>query len=174
MSVPSPHDAEFMLVTALVGFAAARDRFLAAAGVRDASAAEVFVPLTEALWWTVSVDDGFEAKAANLGAFRQARDTDPDGKVLRGLRWVRDRCGHQRALAADYGGGRSYPRAYPFSYLPWTFRWRPVAELPRPHPKFDNPTLEAEYVRHLVGKPAADTVKAASAWFDAERQRQSF
>ncbi|RKS76502.1 hypothetical protein BZB76_1858 [Actinomadura pelletieri DSM 43383] len=163
-----------MLAAALDGFGAARDRFLAASTIRNALAVKVFVPLTEALWWTVTVDDGFEARVANLGAFRQARNADTDGKTVRGLRWVRNRCGHQRALAADYGGGISYPRSLPKAFPAWTFRWRPVAELPSPPSSVNDKALEAEYVQHLAGQPAAETLDAAARWFEAERQRQGF
>lgn len=95
-----------MLGAALKGFEGARQRFLAQAtpGVAPES---VFVPLSEVLWWIVSADDGFEDLARidagyrpNVGDYRQSRGKDQDGRVLRGLRYARDRCGHQRALVA--------------------------------------------------------------------------
>jgi hypothetical protein len=61
--------------------------------------------LAEALWWAVSVGDGFKGLAAlqrfgwpNNGAYRNDRDNDPDGRVLEGVRYARDRCGHQLAI----------------------------------------------------------------------------
>ena len=50
------HDPEFMLQAALKGFAGAQDRFNADSAAR-VGAEDVFVPLLEALWWTVTVDD---------------------------------------------------------------------------------------------------------------------
>jgi len=70
-----------MLRAALKGFGSARQRFLAQA-TPGAAPEDVFVSLSEALWWTVSADDGFEHLARidpgyrpNLGDYRQARDT---------------------------------------------------------------------------------------------------
>lgn len=171
MATPQPHDPQFMLKVALEGFNAARGRFLAALAVPSASAEQVFVPLTEALWWTVSVDEGFEEGASNLGTFRSTRNSDADGRVLLGLRYVRDRCSHQRALAAEPGGGLSFPISFPMKFRPWTFRWRPVTELPPPNPKFNNPKLEAQYTAHLVGESAADSLDAAARWFETMRQQ---
>lgn len=166
------HDPKFMLQVALKGLAAAHDRFNAksTAGV---GAEEVFVPLLEALWWTVSVDDGFESLAANShgyrpnrGDYRNSRDSDADGQVLRALRYARDRCGHQRALVAGVKLP-TLPMTLPAVLGP-VFCWRPSADLPAPDPRFNSPALQGEYDRLLAGRPAAAALGSARRWFDQE------
>lgn len=66
MNSPGAHDPRFMLSTALSGFDGARRRFDAAA-VSGTAPELVYVPLAEALWWAVSLDDGFEELAASQG-----------------------------------------------------------------------------------------------------------
>src|SRR5262249_44525312 len=98
---PESHDPCAMLRAALRGFHGARQR-LATASLPGAPPEYVFAPLAEALWWTVSVNDGFEELADNGRTnawpskqhYQDARDKDPSGRVLVGLRYARDRCGH--------------------------------------------------------------------------------
>jgi hypothetical protein len=168
-------DEQFMLRAALNGFDGARERCHDAITAR-ASAEHVFVPLSEALWWIVIVDDGFEALAgANQGYrptsadYRAARDAHPDGKALRALRYARDRCGHQRALVVAVRL-LTLPFSLPATLGP-TFRWRPSGDLPPPDPRFHNPALQSEYDRILAGQQAEVALSAAASWFVQERNR---
>jgi hypothetical protein len=139
-SSPESHDPSVMLRAALRGFDGARQR-LDTAAVPGAPPERVFAPLAEALWWTVSVNDGFE-ELADTGTISQwpskrhyqgARDEDPTGRVLVGLRYARDRCGHQLALVALEDGLR-LPFRLP-NVLGEFFRWRPSEQLPQPQNK---------------------------------------
>jgi hypothetical protein len=156
------YDLRFMLRAALRGFAGARERLRtrAAPGVLPEV---VFVPLAEALWWAVSPGDGFDELAsegtgwANRGAYRDARKTDTSGRVLIGVRYARDRCGHQLAMAALEDGLRP-----PFSF-PNTpgvsFRWRPSGQLPQPAGERrleQSERIRPDYDMWLVGRPSAD------------------
>lgn len=83
---PGAHDPRLMLRSALAGFDGARHR-LSNATVPGAPPESIFVPLVEALWWTVSVNHAFEelADAGGIGDwpskkdYQQARDKDPLG-----------------------------------------------------------------------------------------------
>ncbi len=174
ISGPS-HDPRFMLQAALKGFTGARDRFNEMSAT-STGAEEIFIPLSEALWWTVTVDDGFESLAANsygyrpnVGDYRTARDSDPDGGVLRALRYARNRCGHQRALVATVRLP-TIPMTIP-AFLGPVFCWRPSADLPPPDPQFNNETLRREYDRLLAGQPAAAALGSTERWFQQERVR---
>lgn len=169
------HDPKFMLQTALIGFDAAHDRVGAVWG-RTTDVHELFVPLLEALWWTVTVDDGFEGLAdiglsnrVNRDAYRIARNGDQDGRVLRAVRYARDRCGHQRALMT----GVRLP-TIPFT-LPMTLGpvvcWRPSSDLPAPDPRFSNPVLQTEYDGLLSGQPVPAVLGSVRRWFEQERTR---
>jgi hypothetical protein len=161
-----------MLHTALGGFDGARGRFHAAA-VPGARPELVFVPLAEALWWAVSVDDGFKELAAlqglgwsNNGAYRNDRDNDADGRVLEGVRYARDRCGHQLALAALEGGLTS-PFRLPNTLGP-AFRWRTSDQLPQPTDKSAFANAEKKrphYDTWLAKRPASMAVESAAKWF---------
>jgi len=164
-----------MLQAALKGFGSARQRFLAQA-TPSAAPEDVFVPLSEALWWTVSADDGFEYLARtdpsyrpNLGDYRQARDKHQYGQLLRGLRYARDRCGHQRALVA-VETGLTFPIAFPVAFGEF-FRWRRSDQLPLPDPNFQSAALQPDYNSLLAGRPAAQTIEAAAKWFEQEQSR---
>lgn len=125
----------------------------------------VFVPLAEALWWMVSLDDAFEELAsegvgwADRGAYRDARDKDASGRVLLGVRYARDRCGHQLAMAALEDG------LTPPLQLPNTsgafFRWRPSGQLPQPadgRRRQQAERIRQHYDRWLAGRPAQMTL----------------
>jgi hypothetical protein len=173
--MPSPliHDQKFMLEVALLGFDSARQRFLAASR-SGATPDVVFVPLTEALWWTVSADDGF-AELADSGAiatwpsksdYHAARNADTSGRVLAGLRYARDRCGHQLALIAVEDGLR-FPFRLP-NATGQAFRWRPSAQIPQPRePGRQNQAQRwrPSYDSLLAGRPAAMAVESAANWF---------
>jgi hypothetical protein len=169
------HDPEFMLGAALTGFGKARERFVAQAAP-GAAPQDVYVPLAEALWWAVTVDVGFEELSGsgkryrpNLANYQQARDGNQAGRALLGLRYARDRCGHQRALAA-VEDGLSLPTTFP-NALGERFRWRRSSELPPPDPKFPSVKLQPYYDNILAGKPASMTLAWAAEWFSQERQR---
>ncbi len=106
-------DLGLMLRAVLTGFDGARHR-LNTAAVPGAPPEAVYVPLAEALWWAVIVDNGFEELANTGGLHRwptrkhrqDTRNADRSGRVLVGLRYARDRCGHQPALMALEDGWR--------------------------------------------------------------------
>jgi hypothetical protein len=160
-----------MLRSALGGFDGAWQRFTAASAP-GMPPELVYVPLTEALWWAVSLDCGFEDLAGqglgwpNLGAYRDARRNDKSGRVLVGLRFARDRCGHQLALAVLEDGLRA-PLRFPIT-TGCLFRWRPSDQLPLPaaqNLRDQAERIRPEYDTWLAGRPAAITVESAAKWF---------
>jgi hypothetical protein len=149
-----------MLEAALYGFHGAKIRY--DAHQHDDGAADVIVPLAEALWWAMALDEALEAQEA---AYAARRDRDTQGQHVRGARFVRNRINHQLALAVERSEGRRYPRSYPMRYF--EFLWLPVDLLPppgRPDPKG-----QAQYERHLAGNPVRWTLHAAASWFAAEQ-----
>jgi hypothetical protein len=172
MTTAPTHDPRFMLRAALMGFERAHQRFLSEA-TRGAAPEDVFVPLSEALWWTVSTDEGFTDLAQLPNGYRanprysDARDSDQFGRVLRGLRYARNRCGHQRALVA-VEKGLSVPFSVPFT-LGEFFRWRPSSELPAPDAKFSDDKGRQIYDTLLAGRPASQALDSTARWFAQER-----
>lgn len=169
------HDPRFMLRAALMGFEGARQRFLAQS-TPGAAPGDVFVPLSEALWWAVSADDGFEdltrvdpGYRPNVGSYRTAKGKDGYGRALRGLRYARDRCGHQRALIA-IETGLTFPIAFPDAFGEF-FRWRRSDQLPPPDSKSQSAGLQTEYDGVLTGRPATQALESAAKWFAGEQAR---
>lgn len=167
------NDQRFMLKAALNGFVNALERLKATSGTAE----EMFISLSEALWWAVSVDDGFEDLARNdqsyrpnLGDYRAARNNDNEGRFLRALRYARDRCGHQRALVTSAWSPRVASLLPKGHGLP-SIRWRTSADLPPPDPRFESETLRAEYDRLLAGWAADEALWAAKIWFEQEQVR---
>jgi len=162
-----------MLRAALKGFENARQRFISQA-VPGAAPEDVFAPLSEALWWVVTVDDGFGDLAGtragyrpNLGDYQTARSKDRCGQVLNGLRYARDRCGHQRALVAAEEG-LSLPFTLPV-VLGEFFRWRRSDQLPPPDRNFRSKELRPDYDRLLAGRPASESLESAAKWYAQEQ-----
>jgi len=150
-------DEGFMLDVALIGFHRAVAR--ANDHQHDTPPEEVFIPLTEALWWAVSVDEGFRDLYGE--AYERARDEDYRGQVLRGARFARNRLGHQRALAIRRTDGLVSPLVSPMRAN--EFVWRPIGELPEPGQP--DPNGAEMYRRHLIGKPARVTLDSCAQWF---------
>lgn len=173
----NPDDPKFMLTVALRGSEGAHERFRSMSA-NHAAAEDLFVPLSEALWWTVTVDDGFESLVSqgqgqgyrpNLGDYRAARNGDPAGATLRALRYARDRCGHQRALVISVKLP-TLPMTLPAVLGP-VFCWRPSSDLPLPDPRFSNEPLRNEYDKLLAGRAAAAAIASAATWFNQEQAR---
>ena len=165
------HDPKFMLCSALQGLNGACQRFLAAA-TPSAPPEDVFVPLTEALWWAVSVDEGFAALAGpSIGKYRDTRNEDP---------W--DACsgrssspGTGAATNAPSRGGRG--RAQAAVRLPGDIgrrlRWRHTAlpPVPRKYRKQDFADRQKEYDEILAGRPAHEALESTTKWFEQEQAR---
>jgi hypothetical protein len=175
--VTSLDDRKFRLQAALRGFDEAGQRLRGVATPMSlAGAEEIFIPLCEALWWTVTVDDGFEdlsdgglGHRPSAGDYRSARNADPSGQVLRALRYARDRCGHHRAFAVvpvPFGVGG--PVVRPVAGGGFLY-WCPSVDLPQPDPKFGQPKMRAEYDRLLAGRFPAEAIDSAADWFAREQ-----
>lgn len=174
---PVTNDPHFRLAAALAGFEGARIRFRDAARER-AQPQDLFVPLCEALWWTVSVDDGFTELSdgthnyyASPSEYQNARDADPNGQIMLGLIYARNRCGHQRAIAT------TVRLPTPGSPIPMVlgpvFTWRPTSQLPPPDPAHPNTALRQVYDTRLAGQSVEASIGSVQRWFDQGRTRLS-
>ena len=96
---------------------------------------DAFASAAETLWWICTIDDHLGGKGS---PYAKARDADPAGKYIPGLRWVRDRFTHALPLTTDEdltpffpGPGADY-----FLHISAGFIWRDTAEIPN-NPKFE-------------------------------------
>lgn len=120
----------------------------------------VLLPVIEALWWARAADERYAKAFPRM--YHDARSRDMDGRVLRGVRYVRNRCGHEQALVIVREGVR-FPIRFPLLWGP-AVRWKRLAQLPQP----DDLTKggEDDYEAHLAGDAAHQTFEKISAWFD--------
>lgn len=148
-----------MIDVALRGFHAAKIRYDEHRG--DAIAEEVIVPLAEALWWAMSLDEALEDGDPT---YRARRDGDHQGQHVRGARFARNRINHQLVLAIERTEGHRYPKSFPTHFH--EFLWLPVDRLPAGRP---DRLGQQQYERHLRNQPVRLTLHAAASFFALEQ-----
>lgn len=144
-----------MLQLALEGFRAASARVAAAPAT---TALSMYVPLTEAAWWAVCVDEALE----RAPGYKSRRNSAERGKTVAGLHYARSALGHKRTFIAEPGGGLTIPFTIPFTITVYP-RWLPTSELP----SVDGRGVWARpcYDERVAGRPVRDTLADAEAWF---------
>ena len=115
----------------------------------------------ECLWWAASCDERFRALDPTHAA---RRDAAPEGRILPGVHWARNRAGHQQALVVRYQPGSELGRmVIGVSRLGERsdLFWPPAADLPQGRSDFGR----AEYERFLQNRPISRTIDALRSWF---------
>jgi hypothetical protein len=137
------------LALLILGFEEARGRFLEVRLSLDADA--VFLPLFEALSWTVSIDERLQRiwKAAPTNPDKWWSEGFTHGDVVKGVRFARNRVHHQWADAL-------WPSRHEGRVI---WRWRPTLPAGR------NRTGEGEYADRVATRPAIDTLSDLSDCF---------
>lgn len=92
MTAPAPTDPE-ALRSALEALAPTLERHEQARQARDWL--RIYASAAEAVWWLCAVDEHLGGNRKQPTPYARARDADPDGQCIDGLRWVRDRHTHQ-------------------------------------------------------------------------------
>ncbi len=162
-TTPPPEEPP-MLLTAASGYLGAVQRYRTAQGTagRDA-AARLLVPLTEALWWARALDEYLDTQGADREAYREKRRTHRLGQVMIGVRYARNRAGHQLARVLDYREGVTIPVRLPFRM--GDYKWRPLSQLPPPPPDKPDHRGKEAYDRLLAIQPVTNTLDDVTAWF---------
>lgn len=161
------HEHDERLKLALAGFRSARDRVDQAITAVKADSPEsgdashaILIPVMEALWWARSVDEEFLKEYGP--AYTSSRQANPNGRLMDGIRYARNRGGHQRAVAV-VNRGWTLPLRLPF-VIGTHPRWRRAEELP----SADNPHHESGkdvYQNSMAGDPVAITLRHVNEWF---------
>src|SRR6266516_797637 len=93
--------------------------------------ANAFVALAEVLGWAGSLDEGYRARDGEH--YTRRRDPDPDGRLWQGVRFARNRAGHQRlVMVRRHPGAELGTLVLDVSRLDTVTElvWRPATELP--------------------------------------------
>jgi hypothetical protein len=132
----------------------------------------MFEALGESLTWVCALDESFEK---NRNGYKSRRNTDGEGRDLRGLRYARNQVlhGHTVLDVAESAvvpnpvvmrGGADAHRVSriitPPTRVVWTFK-PTLLPLPRPEPK-----LEAEYAAYVGGQDVTTVIRGAVNWLD--------
>ena len=117
----------------------------------------------EAAMWITALDDLSSEASGDRKGYRTRRDAHPDGAVILGLRWARDRGVH--SVIADHHWepreGFKFPIVFPAATEQvWHVTWGPPSKSSRPDAKL----IEA-YETHCSGNEVSSTLIAAARWF---------
>ena len=111
--------------------------------------------------WACALDEHHENAIGT--PYRQQRDCDPEGQYLAGVRYARNRATHQHPQLLMIAGGATFPWVFPAPLF--EIAWKPVGELPPPHPKHPNKELKIFYETLLAGQPVRFSLDALTAFF---------
>ena len=155
------------LATFVRGFEEARSRLAAVISKHESPPDDVFLPMFEALNWTVPLWMLARKTNVKLGA---------DDADLRGLREARNRAHHQWAEALELGtltlppapiiagGGPGRGRVqFIRPTTAWAWMWIEEARLPPPDRGHGHPDDRQAYIDRLEGQPAHEVLDRFSA-----------
>jgi hypothetical protein len=127
-------------------------------GLRSRDPLETFAPLGESLWWLVVTDELLEDHIGRE-SYLAKRDASTEGRLLKGIRYVRNRVGHDHDLyrLVYLVTGANLPINLPMSFHEW--RWRPSSELPALTEKWHRRGEEV-YEAEMAGRPAHIAIEA--------------
>ncbi|OXM70795.1 MULTISPECIES: hypothetical protein [Amycolatopsis] len=123
---------------------------------------KAYAPTGETLFWLGSCDEGLQDLLGDR--YRAARQGDPEGQLIAGIRWARNRMTHQRAIVIQrnhgselgtwiLGQGRLGTRDEMY--------WAPADGVPA-DPRYDRG--RDVYEDQLAGQPVIPTAEATVRW----------
>ncbi|WP_146086477.1 hypothetical protein [Rathayibacter sp. AY1D1] len=143
---------------------ASEDRVRRAA--RESDAFEVWTAAVEAVWWLIALDDGLRSICG--GRYRAATQAFSEGKVLTGLKWLRNRHAHEVMVTANagpvrdfFGADRRPDEDYVF-YLSPTARWKNADDIHAPDDK--QAWMKPFYAQHVGGRDLDSPILECTAW----------
>lgn len=147
----------FLQGWALLGFWSASQRLIAHTELGH----EAYAAAGEALFWACVCDEGFESLLGDR--YANARDQDYEGRVLRGIRWARNRMTHQRAMVLDQHYGAELDSAILDRAVLGTrdhLKWVASDQVPPGRHDAGRDVYDAR----LGGQPVEQAVEACRSW----------
>lgn len=124
---------------------------------RTKDPSDLFVPITETLWWARAVDENLQ----NRDGYSRSRATDDSGRVMVAIRFARNRAGHTLAPLLRHDGV-SLPLSLPMR-MGGGWLWAPIDELPLSPERPDRAGRRA-YAECLAGQPVVGTLQSVAQW----------
>jgi hypothetical protein len=125
----------------------------------------VLKALCHALFWACALDEWL--KRRHPSSHEGFVKSDPDGEVMKGLRYARNRVVHQFQQLLYLGSGPSFPIRLPVVFF--EYKWKPSARLPPPDLKYPQADLRAAYDARLARKAARHTLSQVRQFFGRAR-----
>jgi hypothetical protein len=134
-----------------------------------------FVNAVQAAWWVASIDEQLQRQ--HRTRYPRRRRKDPDGLIVAGIRWIRDRHTHQVPITTGRDETPFFPGP-PFYLVAGSPQWLPSSAVAAPDLSDLTPGQKRTYTlltklydEHVAGKTVVDTLRAALRWFDSEADR---
>lgn len=140
-----------------------------AASIHRAAQDDAFESWTgavEGAWWALALDDALENHLNRI--YKEARDADPNGLIVRGMRWLRNRHAHDILLTASGGAKKPFlvpPGGIGMFYISPSNRWLKSDDIIGNRPD-RSASLKPDYDEHVAGLPLYMSLQMALSWFD--------
>lgn len=159
------HDSEAWAF-GLRGLRDACQRHEVAQECRDLSAA--YVSGVEGVWWVSTLDEALGGNTSKANDYKHARDADPNGLVVLGLRWLRNRHSHQLPLTAAFDDTPFFGSGRGIIALSKGFYWRPSDEIDPERIRMDRRDI---YDAHVAGNNSGKSLALALRWLEQAQER---
>ena len=134
-------------------------------------ALDAFASAAETVWWVCAIDeqlDGNGGSRRQVTQYARERDADDNGKVIPGLRWVRDRHTHQLPLTTERDETPFLNSGRGVIFISPGFIWRPTAAI-RTSDRNDG---RGVYEQHIAGRKRSGALYAACRWLQSRTGQQ--
>lgn len=133
-------------------------------GNNEGDAFRTWTAAVEGVWWVLALD---EELFAHLGQpYADAKSKDPCGKVVRGMKWLRNRHAHE-IMVTGHGGAKKPFFGTPDSivFISPSNRWKPSEEINAQRDEgFES--HRKRYDASVAGLPLEHSLYQTTIWFD--------
>lgn len=131
----------------------------------------VLAAVAEACWWLASLDEDLDNE--HKFDYRKAREADPRGVLLKGVRWARHRHTHD-LITTSHGDVRPFLSDEPgvMFYISKPYSWRSVESMNlQGESATRNPKERERYIEKLEGEEVLPTLQKAHEWLTEAVQK---
>ena len=152
----------------LEGLRHAYERHEAAQHQRDLRGA--YISGVEGVWWVCALDEELGGNMKQANDYKSARDADPNGLVVLGLRWLRNRHTHELPLTAAFDDTAFFGSGRGIIALSKGFYWRPSDDI---DPQRIHMIRRHAYDVHVAGNSSGKTLVVALRWLEQAQEHRT-
>lgn len=127
---------------------------------------ESWTGAVEGVWWALALDEALEGHFYRI--YQEARAADPGGRMVQGMRWLRNRHAHDILVTAAGGAKRPFLSSAGeegFIYISPSNRWMPSKDIIGQR-RDEQPGARPDYDEHVAGWSLHTSLELALKWFD--------